>query len=197
MRRAKITYEPNANGYYSLTPPEAQAVGEEFEAIAQPDGSYSPAEALARARQETSAFHKWLEWDDAVAGDKHRTQQLGCLRNSIRLVKINHRKERVTIPVSRRVFKAGASGQKSGQEPTSRHFPITKILSQRDMRHQAMRKVFSEIATRRNEASLYEELDELVNVIDKLNARFEKEDKVAKAAKEDKAAKAVKQAAAG
>ena len=64
---------------------DAQAVGEEIEALGGDDG-VTPAELVEAARKPGSSMHDYFEWDDKKAADAHRLNQARYLLRTIAVV---------------------------------------------------------------------------------------------------------------
>ena len=55
---------------------EAQVVGERLDKLTiKNEGELKPTQIVDDARPINSPLHKYFEWDDSIAGEKHRKQQ--------------------------------------------------------------------------------------------------------------------------
>lgn len=97
-----------------------KAITAELEALKDKNGMINAVNAVKWARRNRrSALHSYLEWDDAVAAEKHRVDQI---RNFVQI--------HITDPLGfRRYVSLSIDRQASGG-----YRPIGEVLSRQDLR---------------------------------------------------------------
>ena len=153
MRRKIIqSYEFRNSGRtkYSV---DAQAVGEELEAISNKHGTLNPHVVVKSAERKSSPLHECFTWDDASAAEKHRLHEARMLIGAVMVVT-----QHVDEPV--RAFHSVKVTTSDGGDDTSErsYVPLDIALDNDEYRQQILEQAARDLNTWRKK---YGELREL------------------------------------
>ena len=129
---------------------DAQKCYDEITAIGE---SVTPAEIVAKARDESTELHKCFEWDDKIAGEKYREQQAGYV---LRMLVI---KEEVP-PTDRpeiRVLQV--------TEPGQGYKRVELIVQKEDEYKALLARAYAELRAFKAKYSMLTELQEIFDLI--------------------------------
>jgi len=144
---------------------DAQAAGERLEKLRAKNNGLIPATVVDDARPKASPLHRFFEWDDTTAAQKHREQQARELIKAIEIMfepapasasqalEINAAPERV---VRAFVSVRRADGQRVYQDTMG-------ALADADMKKQVLGQAYSELSSITRK---YADLTELAQVVE-------------------------------
>jgi len=141
---------------------DAQVYGECIAEIMKERGSVRPDDVVDVAQDDSSPLHSYFEWDDAVAGAKHRKHQARLLMNGIvkvRVIKQEVQEHRAFVSVS-------ISTEK--RRSVRRYVTIEEALTNSEYRQQMLESAMRELKYWRQKYDQYHELSIVFNVIDEM-----------------------------
>jgi len=141
-------------GLGSLFKADPQKVANE---IAQIGDAATPAQILDKARDGGTELHKCFEWDDTKAAEKWRIQQARQIVCSL-VIKETDESDRRKPEI--RVFHKTDYG--------SGYKPATFVFQNKDEYQKALARAFAELSAFERKYKAFTELDELIEVIEKL-----------------------------
>lgn len=142
---------------------DAQAIGQEIEALGGRDG-VAPADLVEAARNPGSAMHSYFEWDDAKAADAYRVQQARYLLRSIEVViREEHPPIRAFHAV---VVEDGPEGDDDGGDKPRRYVPVSVVAADEALRRQVIEAALAELQGWRKRYAQYRELEQIGAAID-------------------------------
>ncbi len=169
MRRKIVqSYEFRNSGKtkYSV---DAQAVGEELEAISNKHGTLNAHVVVKAAERKSSPLHSCFTWDDASAAEKHRLHEARMLIGSVMVVT-----QHVDEPV--RAFHSVKVTTSNGDDDTSErsYIPLDIALSDDGYRQQLLEQAARDLNSWRRKygelQELYKFFSEAQRIIDKYAA---------------------------
>lgn len=138
-------------------------VQQEFTTLRHGKGGLTARAVVAAARGKSSPLHKFFEWDDNIAGEKHRLAQAAEL---IRVVLVVIQRDPKDKP---RKVRAWVSVTKAGRG--RRYYPTVEALSDAEYRQQLLTDALRELDAFRRK---YETLSELAAVFEALDEMSKK-----------------------
>jgi hypothetical protein len=123
---------------------DPQRIGEELDHLRRMNGGQLKTEdAVAAAKDRSSAMHRHLEWDDAAAGHQHRLEQMRTLIRSI--VRLEGEEEIREIPafVSIKAATGGPRSYRGTEEILSSAHLRTALLKQAEADLVAIQKRYN------------------------------------------------------
>lgn len=143
---------------------DAQAVGQELEAIQARDGGITPSAVVEAARPPESTMHGAFEWDDAKAAEEYRREQARHLLRSIVVVRVEQAEIR---PVRAFVVVSRETGDNT---KTTQYLDIGTVMQDEELRRQALEAAKRELAAFRRKYEDLQELAEVLQAIDRVLA---------------------------
>lgn len=139
----------------SHLPGDPQKVGETLTSIESEHGSLTPPIVVKEAEPDDSPLHRYFEWDDAKAADSFRLEQARYLVASVVVV----RAERPDATPVRAFVSVKDEGERT-------YSPIQVVLSQPDLKAQAISDILINIASLRRKLESFEEFADLLAYIE-------------------------------
>lgn len=139
---------------------EVRLTGAAVETLHASGKEGTPKELVDLARPKSSRFHKLFEWDDAIAGERHRIEHA---RELIRRVQIMVMKAPGEMQRSRAFIHVV---QPSG---TGCYRPVVEVMSSAEGRAQALAEVAKQLAALKKS---YRNIAELVEFFEEAEARL-------------------------
>lgn len=149
------SWRPEASKYYKA---DAQKVAEEILSL----GSHAETEEiLDMARDESTEIHKLIEWNDDIAAEKYRLEQVRHIQHDLQIVKIGLNKKQPTkkLEVPVRMF-FNLHGE-TGYRPT----PV--IIQDEDLHKKLLRTARLELEAFMKKYNILSELHPLIEEIEK------------------------------
>ena len=149
------SWRPGAEKFYKA---DAQKVADEIFAL----GEHAEAQdILEMARDENKETHKTIEWDDSIAAEKYRLDQVRRVQHDLQIVEIGLNKKEPTkkLEVPVRMF-YNLHGE-TGYRPT----PL--IIRDEDLHKKLLRTAKIELDTFLKKYAILSEMQPLVDVIEK------------------------------
>jgi hypothetical protein len=153
-----------------LSNEDAKVIAPVLFRLEQERGGFTPADVLAEARDPGSPLHRFFEWDDTVAAEKHRLQVAATLTRSVvyRVMTIGPEMQKYTpvFPTVKQIDQAGVEGRKYRSLPYVLEQPDLK----KQMMDQAVQKLEATIRHFRTLEALASEVPELETVLQRVRA---------------------------
>lgn len=150
------SWRPEANKFYKNA--DAQKVAEEIFSLGE---HAETEEILNMARDESTEIHKLIEWNDDVAADKFRLQQVRHIQHDLQIVEIglNTKQPTKKLEVPVRMF-FNLHGE-TGYRPT----PV--IIQDEDLHKKLLRTARLELESFMKKYTILSELHPLIEEIEK------------------------------
>jgi len=129
----------------------AQKVGEVLHQIRERNGTLTPTIVVDSARSAKSPLHRYFEWDDKKAADEHRKSQARYLIACVVTVQSDGEEIR---PV------------RSFISVNNSYEPLEVVLSDHDMRQQAIQDVQDAIASLKEKLAAFEEFSDVLAALE-------------------------------
>ncbi len=139
---------------------DPEVAWEEIRSIGESNGGLATAEAIVEAsRSENALFHRYFEWDDSIAAEKHREAQARTLVGSIQV------RYSQSPGVETRAFEITV------QKDVRGYAPVDIILANPDERALLLQRAFAELASFKRRYTALSELSGVLLQIDDLLTR--------------------------
>ena len=159
------SWRPEASKYYKA---DAQKVAEEFLSVCEKKGADGMAavpreDILDMARDENTESHKLFEWNDAIAAEKFRLEQVRFIMHDLQIVKIglNKNKPAKNLEIPVRLF------YRLDGEVGYRATPV--IIQNEDTHKKLLRTALNELEAFTKKYAI---LSELKPVLDEISRRI-------------------------
>lgn len=163
----KIKYT-KSYGYKPLTAKESALVGRELKRIQAANSVVTPRLVVSEAQGETSPLHRYFEWDDSTAAQRHREWQARSLIASVFIIadgKENLGPVRAFVSVS-------PTDDEDDQFIADRGYVFTPSIANRaSYQNQVLEYAKNQILNWRRRFGQYKEFMEVCNAIDKLKSQ--------------------------
>jgi len=141
-----------------LSEDDANVIGNELEQIRHKQGEITPITVLDAARHSDSPLHGYFEWDNAVAAENHRRMQA---RSLVR---------KITVVVETTTFAYETPAFVSVVRNEDRSYtPVAMVLSDKELRENAVHDIAKWLLSRRDELELYPEFEAVLLEMNKLD----------------------------
>lgn len=159
------SWRPEASKFYKA---DAQKVAEEFLCVCEQKGvecmgAVLKEDILDMARDENTESHKLFEWDDAVAAEKFRLEQVRFIMHDLQIVKIGMNKnkpaKKLEVPVRMFYRLDGEVGYKAT--------PV--IIQDEDLHKRLLRTALNELEAFTKKYAI---LSELKPVLDEISRKI-------------------------
>jgi len=147
------TWRKGAEKFYNADP---QKIAEEVQALGD---NPKTEEILDMARGENTEFHKVIEWNDDVAAEKYRLEQVRHVMQDLHITYVGmnekKKKEKVTVPLRMFYHLKDEEGYR----------PIHVIMKDQDLHEKLLMTAYSELKAFTVKYSNLQELDQVFEAI--------------------------------
>lgn len=114
-------------------------------------------------KQKDHVIHEYIEWDDEIASEKYRLQQV---RNIVNHVEVKILKS--TSSESVRAFHCivSSNSDKKGKDELTEYVPIAVVMEDDEKRSQVIKRAKTELINWRDRYKIYNELKEIICVLE-------------------------------
>lgn len=144
---------------------DPRLVGNQFQQITKQHGKVTPEALIEANRQPGSPLYEYFEWDNEIAGAKHRVTQGYYVLRMHCTVYADTREEKILKPVRTMI---SAKTLQIEDHNVGEYIPIARVMSEQDMRDSYVRGAYRTLIRFQEQyhdihefARIYEEIDQL------------------------------------
>tara|TARA_R100001460_G_scaffold71330_3_gene112059 strand:+ start:157 stop:666 length:510 start_codon:yes stop_codon:yes gene_type:complete len=144
---------------------DAQAVGEQLEALEYKHGALTPDLVVREARKKTSPLHECFEWDDTRAAEKYRKYEARTLTGAVLVVT-----QQTAEPV--RAFHSVPITFTSDDEQARGYVSLDVAINDPEHRNYLLQQAFRDLASWKKKYSELKELHGIFSQADRLIEKY-------------------------